>query len=451
MFVIPLILAAGSLSTLISGTPVPAPQPDLDNSLQERSANTYSTFGGTGLVSEGWPAQSAWVSSFETMFNNNKATIKASCTQWSVANPSDSEIADISSAIQSVASSTGIDARFILAIVLQESNGCVRAPTTNYGVRNPGLMQSHDGSGTCNEGSVSNPCPASTITQMINDGTAGTSAGDGLKQCISQSGATDVSKFYKAARIYNSGSIASTKNLGAGIATHCYASDVANRLTGWTTAKSTCTEGTVGALTGSVVAAGSSTDDSVSSVAAVAPSSAAVVVPSSAVKPSASAGVFAETGASSSAQVQAPAPTTIISVPVAASTPAPTSTTAAPAPPKSTATVVPVAASTVAAPAPIATISTNTPNTGNAITPGTGCTTEGLWNCIDGKSFQQCGSGTWSVVMQLSAGTQCVKEQSTAINITAIGSRDEVLDVDAPMVKRKRSHFARHIRMHKGI
>lgn len=61
------ILAAGSLSTLISGTPVPAPQSDFDNVLQERSANSYATYGGTGLVSEGWPAQSAWVSSFETM------------------------------------------------------------------------------------------------------------------------------------------------------------------------------------------------------------------------------------------------------------------------------------------------------------------------------------------------------------------------------------------------
>jgi hypothetical protein len=94
----------------------------------------------------------------------------------------------MSTVIQSVASSTGIDPRFIFAIILQESNGCVRAPTTNYGVRNPGLMQSHNGAGTCNEATVSNPCPSSEITQMIEDGTAGTSSGDGLKQCLAESG-----------------------------------------------------------------------------------------------------------------------------------------------------------------------------------------------------------------------------------------------------------------------
>ena len=55
------------------------------------------------------------------------------------------------------ADATGVDHRFILAVIMQESGGCVRAPTTNYGVRNPGLMQDHNGSGTCNEnGNVQN-------------------------------------------------------------------------------------------------------------------------------------------------------------------------------------------------------------------------------------------------------------------------------------------------------
>ena len=58
--------------------------------------------------------------------------------------------------------------------------------------------------------------------------------------------------YYKAARIYNSGSIASTKNLGQGIATHCYASDIANRLTGWATGPSSCTPDAVAALTSTV-------------------------------------------------------------------------------------------------------------------------------------------------------------------------------------------------------
>ena len=176
--------------------------------------------------------------------------MQSSCPQWSVPNDSASEINDIYNGIETVASETGIDARFILAIMMQESNGCVRAPTTNWGVRNPGLMQDHNGAATCNENGVQNPCPSSTITQMIRDGAAGTSSGDGLKQCLAESGATDVSMYYKAARIYNSGSIAAGGNLGAGIATHCYASDIANRLTGWISAPHTCSEATIGSMTG---------------------------------------------------------------------------------------------------------------------------------------------------------------------------------------------------------
>jgi hypothetical protein len=54
-------------------------------------------------------------------------------------------MAYIQSAIQSVASASGVDEHFIPAIVMQESEGCVRVPTTNNGVVNPGLMQSHMG------------------------------------------------------------------------------------------------------------------------------------------------------------------------------------------------------------------------------------------------------------------------------------------------------------------
>jgi hypothetical protein len=171
---------------------------------------------------------------------------------------------------------------------MQESNGCVRAPTTNYGVRNPGLMQSHNGAGTCNDGTVQNPCPASQVMQMIQDGTAGTSSGDGLKQCLAETGAADVSMYYKAARIYNSGSIASTKNLGQGVATHCYASDIANRLTGWVSGPSDCTPDAVAALTSSVVSSNSgntgatfaqSPDTTTEAAPAPAVTSSVVVVP----------------------------------------------------------------------------------------------------------------------------------------------------------------------------
>lgn len=152
------------------------------------------------------------------------------------------EVGAIYNALQQVAMETEVDHRFILAVVMQESGGCVRAPTTNYGVRNPGLMQDHDGTATCNDnGDVQNPCPTSTITQMIRDGSAGTASGDGLAQCINESGASDVSAFYKAARIYNAGSLASNGDLGAPGATRCYSSDIANRLTGWVQAAHGCT------------------------------------------------------------------------------------------------------------------------------------------------------------------------------------------------------------------
>lgn len=76
--------------------------------------------------------------------------------------------------------------------------------------------------------------------QMVRDGVQGTESGDGLMQLLQQADAEDVSRYYKAARMYNSGSIAQGGNLDAGIATHCYASDVANRLVGWTEGGDVC-------------------------------------------------------------------------------------------------------------------------------------------------------------------------------------------------------------------
>lgn len=205
----------------------------------------YVFYRGNGEVSSGWPDKSRWVS-FQSMFDNNKNTMFGSCAWFGQAGNSGPEVGAIWNAIQQVSQETGVDHRFVLAVLMQESGGCVRAPTTNYGVRNPGLMQDHNGAATCNEnGNVQNPCPDATITQMVRDGTAGTSSGDGLANCVNQGGNWDqnngdVAAFYKAARIYNSGSIASSGNLEDGIATHCYASDIANRLTGWVNAPHGC-------------------------------------------------------------------------------------------------------------------------------------------------------------------------------------------------------------------
>ncbi|OAA64900.1 hypothetical protein ISF_04310 [Cordyceps fumosorosea ARSEF 2679] len=187
-------------------------------------------FLGTGAASSGWPEEDQWAS-FDSLWAANEANVlPIGCGAFGQANDSPQEIADIKAAILSVAASSGVDSRFILAIVMQESNGCVRVPTTNGGVRNPGLMQSHDGSHTCDG---VNPCPKETILGMIQDGVEGTPAGDGLKQLLAKAGGTGAQTYYKAARMYNSGSIDGSGLLEGGGATHCYASDVANRLIGW--------------------------------------------------------------------------------------------------------------------------------------------------------------------------------------------------------------------------
>lgn len=170
-----------------------------------------------------FPQAGSWVS-FEDMFNANKAIMSVGCANngWG-ANDTPEQIGQIYDGIQSVADAAKVDHRFVLAIIMQESLGCVHVPTTNNGVSNPGLMQSHNGA------SYSDSDSAGSIRQMIQDGTQGTAAGDGLVQLINQYG-----NLYAAARAYNSGSIASDGNLNnANGATASYVTDIANRLTGW--------------------------------------------------------------------------------------------------------------------------------------------------------------------------------------------------------------------------
>ncbi|KAF2113291.1 hypothetical protein BDV96DRAFT_648259 [Lophiotrema nucula] len=249
-------MAASSLVALTYGAPIAR------RSLVERAtAQAYSVFGGDGSTTAGWPSQKQW-QSFDDLWAVNVGTIGISCTQFGQPNNSDEETAAIKSAIQSTASSSGVPAQFILAVMMQESKGCVRVPTTNYGVRNPGLMQDHDGTATCNEGSVQNPCPSSTITKMIEEG-AGVGNTFGLSQVVaSASTYSDAQKYYRAARSYNSGSVDGSGNLGAGIATHCYASDIANRLVGWNGENTQCSETAIGSMTGGSAYAGNEGNDS---------------------------------------------------------------------------------------------------------------------------------------------------------------------------------------------
>jgi hypothetical protein len=145
----------------------------------------YNFYSGDGSQQAGWPTKAQWVS-FENMFNNNKGIMFESCGDngWGD-NDSGPEVGAIYDGIQQVAAETNVDHRFILATIIQESGGCVRVsylsrqyqtlggnltrnqvPTTNYGVRNPGLMQCHNGDGTCNSdytGQVQSPCPSGVV------------------------------------------------------------------------------------------------------------------------------------------------------------------------------------------------------------------------------------------------------------------------------------------------
>ncbi|TGO23096.1 hypothetical protein BPAE_0144g00160 [Botrytis paeoniae] len=51
------------------------------------------------------------------------------------------------------------------------------------------------------------------------------------------------------------------------------------------------------------------------------------------------------------------------------------------------------------------------------------CTTGGMFNCISGTSFQQCASGTWSVVQNMAPGTVCLAGYAYDLNVMAVEKR----------------------------
>ena len=89
-------------------------------------SDVYRQYWGDGGPEAGWPAKSQWVS-FRAMFDNNKAIMFNSCgwNGWGADN-SGEEIGQIYNAIQKIALETGVDHRFILATIIQESGGCTR-------------------------------------------------------------------------------------------------------------------------------------------------------------------------------------------------------------------------------------------------------------------------------------------------------------------------------------
>ena len=131
----------------------------------------------------------------------------------------------IKQAVETVAKETKVDRRVILCTIMQESQGNVHIRTTvspDGSVRNPGLMQTHNGV----EFNANNA--KGSILQMVRDGVEGTKYGDGLTQLLARYD----NNIYQALRGYNSGSV-DKSNLSNGLgATNSYVSDIANRLTG---------------------------------------------------------------------------------------------------------------------------------------------------------------------------------------------------------------------------
>ncbi|KEF51450.1 uncharacterized protein A1O9_12367 [Exophiala aquamarina CBS 119918] len=207
----------------------------------------YRTYQGDGSLQSGWPAKSQWLS-FNRMWDHVQSGLGEFCV-GGVQSTTAQEKQDIRDSILNVSADALIDPRFVLAVVLQESNGCVRvrATTSSDGIHNPGVMQTSNGIGSCNDGAAISPCPRSEIHQMILDGVR---LGDNnLVKALNEAGsipglgqAEEAQAFYRAARMYNSGFFSFTDgaDLAQKGAIECYSSDIGNRLLGWYFADYSC-------------------------------------------------------------------------------------------------------------------------------------------------------------------------------------------------------------------
>ena len=204
----------------VPGGPVPGPGPQ---------PNGYVKYEGPA---SSFPDQSTWAD-YDSLWAYNSTLIPF----VSIYVPEDTTTAAnvIGASIPAIAAESGVDARVILCIIMQESGGNVNVPTTFSpppdNIPNTGIMQAHDG--VTFAGADSWPQSINSIVQMIKDGTEGTlqegaNGGKGLKQLYyGQYG-----NWYEVARAYNSGSV-DQNNLSNGLgATDSYVSDIANRLLG---------------------------------------------------------------------------------------------------------------------------------------------------------------------------------------------------------------------------
>lgn len=153
-------------------------------------------------------------------------------------------------ALQAEAAQGQVPLSFAFAIMMQESGGCVAVATTGTDPHNPGLFQAYNGAGSCFDTSQCSgtnckqlsTCSTSSIVQMVRDGVCGTptAPGGGYQKGLQQdyadpqvaTASEEAQRWYRVARLYNSGSI-DTANLNDGFtSTNCYVMDIANRITG---------------------------------------------------------------------------------------------------------------------------------------------------------------------------------------------------------------------------
>ncbi|KAL8850882.1 MAG: hypothetical protein Q9221_004195 [Calogaya cf. arnoldii] len=214
----PKTLQIGQVIQLPGGNgPKPPPNPPGNGGNGDIVGATGGTNGGGGFVNYAGPAsafppRNQWAT-YSFLWKHNSRLIRF--------NASEQETEWIHQAIETVSRSSRVDVRAILCIIVQESGGNPRVGTTNNGVRNPGLMQSHNGV-------EFNPAkPKESILQMVRDGTEGTAHGDGLKQLLAKYG-----NYYEAFRGYNSGSVNKADLNDPVGATGNYVQKAANRLMG---------------------------------------------------------------------------------------------------------------------------------------------------------------------------------------------------------------------------
>ncbi|KAK2782577.1 hypothetical protein FQN53_009710 [Emmonsiellopsis sp. PD_33] len=163
-----------------------------------------------------FPGVKQWLD-FETLFKINTPVMLHFDSQR--------EIASMKKVIKEVARKSGLDARILLTVIMQESTGNMRTRAGD-GVT-PGIMQAL-GSPSC-EHRPFDGCNENSIRAMIRAGVFGTSKTQGLKSCYDTHGKS----YGPALRCYNSGSIKDPSNLAAtNYGTPSYVSDVANRLRG---------------------------------------------------------------------------------------------------------------------------------------------------------------------------------------------------------------------------